>query len=437
MNKSIIKEIINNSIAEEVQIEPGDSLISINGSTINDILEYKYLITDEYLFIVLEKGNGDIWELEIDKDYDEDLGLIFENSIIDDARGCQNKCIFCFIDQLPKGLRKSLYFKDDDTRLSFLQGNYVTLTNMNEEDIQRVIKYRISPINISIHTTNPDLRKRMLNNKRAGNVMETIKSLAEAELTMNMQIVLCPDVNDKDELDRTLRDLSKFYPYAKSITIVPVGISKYRQNLFPMREFTRKEAQIILKQIDSFQTQMLNKYNTRFVFPGDEFIIMSQYKFPDASYYEGFKQLENGVGMVTLFSKEIKNALKNTIEEPWPNKISILTGSLAYPYIKELMDGVMAKWPQMNIKVYGIINDFFGEKITVSGLITGQDIVCQLKGKDLGNHILIPQSMLKADESIFLDDYTLDQVATILKVPFYPVKVEGSALINMFLSIKN
>ena len=437
MNKSIIKEIINNSIAEEVQIEPGDSLISINGSTINDILEYKYLITDEYLFIVLEKRNGDIWELEIDKDYDEDLGLIFENSIIDDARGCQNKCIFCFIDQLPKGLRKSLYFKDDDTRLSFLQGNYVTLTNMNEEDIQRVIKYRISPINISIHTTNPDLRKRMLNNKRAGNVMETIKSLAEAELTMNMQIVLCPDVNDKDELDRTLRDLSKFYPYAKSITIVPVGISKYRQNLFPMREFTRKEAQIILKQIDSFQTQMLNKYNTRFVFPGDEFIIMSQYKFPDASYYEGFKQLENGVGMVTLFSKEIKNALKNTIEEPSPNEISILTGSLAYPYIRELMDGVMAKWPQINIRVYRIINDFFGEKITVSGLITGQDIVSQLKGKDLGNHILIPQSMLKADESIFLDDYTLDQVATILNVPFYPVKVEGSALINMFLSIKN
>ena len=229
---------------------------------------------------------------------------------------------FCFIDQLPKGLRNP-HFKDDDTRLSFLQGNYVTLTNMNEEDIQRIVKYRISPINISVHTTNPDLRKRMLNNKNAGNIMGIIKEFAEAKLTMNIQIVLCPDVNDKDELDRTIGDLSKYYPYVKSVTIVPVGISKYRQGLFPMREFTREESKIILKQINKFQMHMLKKYNTRFVFPADELIILSQSEFPEAIYYEGFKQLENGVGMITLFSKELNDALKNMKKHPLPNKISL------------------------------------------------------------------------------------------------------------------
>jgi len=436
MNKSIIKEVKDNSIAQEAQIEPGDKIISINGSSIKDILEYKYLITEEYLFIVIKKSNGDIWEIEIDKDYDEDLGLIFENSIIDEPKRCHNKCIFCFIDQLPKGLRESLYFKDDDTRLSFLQGNYVTLTNMNEEDIQRIVKYRISPINISVHTTNPDLRKRMLNNKNAGNIMGIIKEFAEAKLTMNIQIVLCPDVNDKDELDRTIGDLSKYYPYVKSVTIVPVGISKYRQGLFPMREFTREESKIILKQINKFQMHMLKKYNTRFVFPADELIILSQSEFPEAIYYEGFKQLENGVGMITLFSKELNDALKNMKKHPLPNKISIITGTLAYPYIKELMNKVMDKWPQIKIQVYGIKNYFFGEKITVSGLVTGQDIINQLEGKELGNHILIPKSMLKADEEIFLDDYTIEQVSTLLNKPIYTVEVEGSALLNKLFSKK-
>lgn len=437
MNKILISKVKNNSIAEEVEIESGDSLISINGSSVNDIIEYKYLITDEKLLIVIEKSNNDIWEIEIDKEYDEDLGLVFENAIIDQAKGCQNKCIFCFIDQLPKGLRKTLYFKDDDTRLSFLQGNYVTLTNMKEEEIERIIKYRINPINISVHTTNPDLRKMMLNNKNAGKLMETIVRLADAQLTMNAQIVLCPDVNDGNELDRSLQDLSKLYPYVKSVTIVPVGISRHRQNLFPMREFTKYESQIILKQISDFQNKMLKKHNIRFVFPADEFIIKSETNFPDTNYYEGFEQLENGVGMVTLFSKQINESLKSTQEVPNSNNISIITGKLAYPYVKELMDRVMDKWNQLNIQVYDVKNEFFGEKITVSGLLTGQDIINQLKGKDLGNHVFIPKSMLKAEENIFLDDFTIEQVANSLNTPVYPIEVEGDILINKILSINN
>jgi putative radical SAM enzyme (TIGR03279 family) len=435
MDKILISGVKNNSIAEEVEIESGDSLLSINGSLVNDIIEYKYLITAEKLDIVIEKSNNEIWEIEIDKEYDEDLGLIFKNAIIDQAKGCQNKCIFCFIDQLPKGLRKTLYFKDDDTRLSFLQGNYVTLTNMKEEEIERIIKYRINPINISVHTTNPDLRKRMLNNKNAGKLMETIKRFADEQLIMNAQIVLCPDVNDRDELNKSLRDLSNLYPYVKSVTIVPVGISKHRQKLFPMREFTKKETQIILKQISDFQNKMLKMHSTRFVFPADEFIIRSETNFPDTNYYEGFEQLENGVGMVTLLKDQLNESLKSINEFPNSNKFSIITGKLAYPYIKELMDRVVDKWNHLNIQVYGVKNDFFGEKITVSGLVTGQDIINQLKDKDLGNYVLIPKSMLKADENIFLDDYTVEQVANSLNTPVYPVEVEGEILINKILSI--
>ena len=435
MDKVLISEVKKNSIAEEVEIEANDSLVSINGFTINDIIEYKYLITDEKLLLVLEKPNNDIWEIEIEKEYDEDLGIIFKNAIIDQAKGCQNKCIFCFIDQLPKGLRETLYFKDDDTRLSFLQGNYVTLTNMKEEEIKRIIKYRINPINISVHTTNPDLRKTMLNNKNAGKIMETITRFANAGLVMNTQIVLCPSINDQNELDKTIKDLSTLYPYIKTVSIVPVGISKYRQGLFPMKEFTKEEAQKVLKQVSDFQDIMLNKYNSHFVFAADEFIIKAEKDFPDTDYYEGFEQLENGVGMVTLFRGQINETLKNTNQVPKSNNISIVTGELAYPYMKGFMQKVMKKWKQLNIQVHSIKNDFFGEKITVSGLVTGQDIINQLKGKDLGNHVFIPQSMLKAEDNIFLDDYSIDQVSKSLNVPVYPIKVEGETLINKILSI--
>lgn len=439
MDKVLISEVKKNSIAKEVEIEVNDYLVSINGFKINDIIEYKYLITDEKLLLVVEKTNKDIWEIEIEKEYDEDLGLVFENTIIDQTKGCQNKCIFCFIDQLPKGLRKTLYFKDDDTRLSFLQGNYVTLTNMNEEEIARVIKYRINPINISVHTTNPDLRKTMLNNKNAGKILEIMRRFASARLIMNTQIVLCPNVNDQEELDKTIQDLSALYPYVKSISVVPVGISKYRQGLFPMKEFTKKEAQKILRQISYYQKIMLKNDSVRFVFPSDEFIIKAEQKIPEIDYYEGFEQLENGVGMLSLFKKQIKESLNNIQQEPKSNNISVITGELAYPYMMELMQKIMTKWKQLNIQVYPIKNNFFGEKITVSGLVTGQDMISQLKGKDLGKHVFIPRSMLKAEEEedIFLDDYSIEEVSKNLSVPVYPIEVEGEILIKKMLSINN
>lgn len=437
MTKVLIKKVVKNSIAEEVGIETGDFLISVNDSPIHDIIEYKYLITEEQLLLQIEKSNHEIWEVEIEKDYDEDLGLIFENGMIGQAKNCQNKCIFCFIDQLPKGLRDTLYFKDDDTRLSFLQGNYVTLTNVKEEEMERMIQYRISPINISVHTTNPDLRCKMLNNKNAGKIIKLISHFAQAELTMNAQIVLCPNVNDGDELDKTLKDLAKFYPWVKSVTIVPVGITKYRQNLYPMREFTKWEAKIILDQIEDVQHKMLEKYDTRFVFPGDEFIIKAEANFPNADYYEGFGQLENGVGMIPLFYDQFKEGMKDNDGEPSHKEFSIATGELAYPFIKKLMKQLMGKWNQLNIHVYEIKNEFFGEKITVSGLITGQDMVKQLKGKDLGNFILIPKSMLKAEDIIFLDDLTIGNVADRLSVPVYPVEVDGKELIKKIFTIES
>ncbi|MCR1898195.1 DUF512 domain-containing protein [Irregularibacter muris] len=430
MDNILIKEVKTNSIAEEAGIEPGDILISINGYPAHDIIEYKYLITDEELLLEIKKDNGEYWDIEIEKDYDEDLGLIFESAIIDKARGCHNKCIFCFIDQLPTGLRKTLYFKDDDTRLSFLQGNYVTLTNITDEEIERIIKYRIHPINISVHTSNPDLRKRMLNNKRADRIMEIISKFADAQLTMNTQIVLCPEINDGAELERTLKDLSQYHPWIKSITIVPVGISKHRQYLYPLREFTKEEAIYVINQISDFQEKMLKTYDTRFVFPGDEFFIKAGIDFPDFNYYEGFGQLENGVGMVTLFAQQFNHSINERNDQPLEKRFSIVTGQLIFPYMKELIQKISQKWNQIQINVFPIENQFFGEKITVSGLITGQDIVEQLKDKQLGEFVLMPQSMLKAEENIFLDDYTLDRVAQELKVPVYPIEVNGEELIK-------
>ncbi len=437
MSKILIKAVKPKSIAEEVGIEKGDLLISINGIGIHDIVEYKYLITNEELMLEIEKKDNEIWEIEIEKEFDEDLGIIFDNSIIDRMKRCHNKCIFCFIDQLPRGLRETLYFKDDDTRLSFLQGNYVTLTNMDEDEIQRIIKYRMSPINISVHTTNPKLRQMMLRNKRAGNIMDIIARFAEARLTMNAQVVLCPDVNDKDELDRTISDLSEYFPWVKTLTVVPVGITRYREDLYPMREFNKREAQHILEQVNRFQKTMLLKHNTRFVFPADELIIRAGKDFPNSDYYEGFGQLENGVGMVTLFSDQFISTL-NKIKTCGNTKnltISVITGNLAYPFIVGLMDIVMEKWDRIKVKTYAITNDFFGKKITVSGLITGQDILKQLKDVDLGNMILIPRSMLKAEEDYFLDDFTVNDLSSALGTPIFPIEVDGNVFGHFFESI--
>ena len=405
---NVISKVYKDSIADELGIEVGDLLISINGEPIHDIIEYRFLLSDEYLEVEIQKQNREVYIYEIEKDYDDDLGIEFTNPIIDKAKSCRNKCVFCFIDQLPKGMRETLYFKDDDSRLSFLQGNFVTLTNMSEEDINNIIKYRISPINISVHTTNPELRKTMIKNKFAGNLYSIMERLAEAQIQMNCQIVLCPGYNDKEELERTVSDLTKLYPYVNSAAAVPVGITKHREHLPNLEIFNEKTAGETIDQVDKLQKKYLKELGTRFIFLSDEFYIMANRKLLDYDEYEGFIQFENGVGMISKFEREIKDYLENLSEDHKSKikKVSIATGHSAYEFMCEMAKCIMEKCPNVQIDVYKIINNFFGDTITVSGLVTATDIIDQLKDKNLGETLYIPRSMLKADEEIFLDNIT-------------------------------
>ena len=407
---NVISKVYKDSIADELGIEVGDLLISINGEPIHDIIEYRFLLSDEYLEVEIQKQNREVYIYEIEKDYDDDLGIEFTNPIIDKAKSCRNKCVFCFIDQLPKGMRETLYFKDDDSRLSFLQGNFVTLTNMSEEDINNIIKYRISPINISVHTTNPELRKTMIKNKFAGNLYSIMERLAEAQIQMNCQIVLCPGYNDKEELERTVSDLTKLYPYVNSAAAVPVGITKHREHLPNLEIFNEKTAGETIDQVDKLQKKYLKELGTRFIFLSDEFYIMANRKLLDYDEYEGFIQFENGVGMISKFEREIKDYLENLSEDHKSKikKVSIATGHSAYEFMCEMAKCIMEKCPNVQIDVYKIINNFFGDTITVSGLVTATDIIDQLKDKNLGETLYIPRSMLKADEEIFLDNITLE-----------------------------
>ena len=409
---NVISKVYKDSIADELGIEVGDLLISINGEPIHDIIEYRFLLSDEYLEVEIQKQNREVYIYEIEKDYDDDLGIEFTNPIIDKAKSCRNKCVFCFIDQLPKGMRETLYFKDDDSRLSFLQGNFVTLTNMSEEDINNIIKYRISPINISVHTTNPELRKTMIKNKFAGNLYSIMERLAEAQIQMNCQIVLCPGYNDKEELERTVSDLTKLYPYVNSAAAVPVGITKHREHLPNLEIFNEKTAGETIDQVDKLQKKYLKELGTRFIFLSDEFYIMANRKLLDYDEYEGFIQFENGVGMISKFEREIKDYLENLSEDHKSKikKVSIATGHSAYEFMCEMAKCIMEKCPNVQIDVYKIINNFFGDTITVSGLVTATDIIDQLKDKNLGETLYIPRSMLKADEEIFLDNITLEKL---------------------------
>ena len=413
---NIISKVYKDSIADELGIEVGDLLISINGEPIHDIIEYRFLLSDEYLELEIQKQNREVYIYEIEKDYDDDLGIEFTNPIIDKAKSCRNKCVFCFIDQLPKGMRETLYFKDDDSRLSFLQGNFVTLTNMSEEDINNIIKYRISPINISVHTTNPELRKTMIKNKFAGNLYSIMERLAEAQIQMNCQIVLCPGYNDKKELERTVSDLAKLYPYVNSVAAVPVGITKHRE-------------------VDKLDHKYLKELGTRFIFLSDEFYIMANRKLLNYDEYEGFIQFENGVGMISKFEREIEDYLENLSEyyKSKIKKVSIATGHSAYEFMCEMAKCIMEKCPNVQIDVYKIINNFFGDTITVSGLVTATDIIDQLKDKDLGETLYIPRSMLKADEEIFLDNITLEEISNIMEIEVVPCLNEGKDFIDKIL----
>ncbi|NLM04594.1 MAG: DUF512 domain-containing protein [Clostridiales bacterium] len=433
--KNIISKVYPNSIAEEVGIEKGDILLNINGEIIEDIIEYRYYLADEYLEIAIQKPDGEEWIIEIDKEYDEDLGMEFENPIIDSAKSCQNKCIFCFIDQLPKNMRKSLYFKDDDSRLSFLHGNYITLTNMKEEDINKIIQYRISPINISVHTTNYELRKKMLNNKRAGNILNILKKLADNNIQMNCQIVLCPNVNDKEELDKTISDLKDLSYSIGSVAIVPVGLTRYREDLFPIEAFDKNNALDTIKQIENWQMKFKEKLDKNFVYLSDEFFLLADSSFPAYEEYDGFPQLENGVGMVVNFEREFYDSFEE-LEAQSLNKIkkiTVITGTLIYNRMKKLCDDLMSKISNLEIQLIPITNDFFGGKVSVVGLITATDILKNLKNIKLGEKIIIPETMLKSGEEIFLDDMTVTELERELGVKIQVSEVKGDALINNIL----
>ena len=427
----VIKKVLPGGIGEELGIEAGDKLIAVGGEDITDIFDYQFLIQDEYIEVLIEKQDGEEWLLEIDKEYEEDLGLEFENGLMDEYRSCRNKCIFCFIDQMPKGMRDTLYFKDDDSRLSFLQGNYVTLTNMSEADIDRIIKYRLSPINISFQTTNPGLRCKMLNNRFAGEALKKVDKLYEAGITMNGQIVLCKGINDGEELERSISDLTKYLPHLKSVSVVPVGLSKYREGLYPLEPFEKEDAKKVLSTIHKWQDKVFPEYGLHFIHASDEWYILAGEDMPEEERYDGYLQLENGVGMLRLLKEEFAQALRSFEEKGilpdahTEDTIAIATGKLAYPYIKEMAAEVMKYVPKLTIHVYAVRNDFFGERITVSGLLTGQDIENQLKGKILGSRLLLPQNVLRSGETVFLDDRTVADVEKTLQVKVDIVKSSG------------
>lgn len=426
----IVKNVLENSIAEELEIEPGDNILAVNDHPIEDIFDYQYLINDEYIELLVKKSDGEEWLLEIEKDYDEDLGIVFENSLMDNYKSCYNKCIFCFIDQNPKGMRDTIYFKDDDSRLSFLQGNYITLTNMKDEDIDRIINYHLAPINISVHTTNPQLRCSMLNNRFAGTILERIRKFYNAGIPMNGQIVLCKGINDGEELWRSISDLMEFVPVMESLSVVPVGLSDYRDGLFHLEPFDKEDACEVIDIIEHFQKKAYEKHGIHFVQASDEWYINAGRDFPEAERYDGFVQLENGVGMVRLMKEEFEQEFSAVQGDDREYEVSIVTGVLVYDSIKILVDRMKEKFPNVKIHLYKIINDFFGHRITVTGLLTGGDMIKQLNGKPLGQRLILPSNTLMADEPKFLDDVTLDQFIEALQVDVCIVESSGADFIH-------
>lgn len=432
-HKHKISRIEPGSIADELGIEPGDLLLTVNDSVIEDVFDYHFLIHDEELVLLIEKPDGEEWELEIEKDYDEDLGMEFEQGLMDEYRSCRNKCMFCFIDQMPEGMRETLYFKDDDSRLSFLQGNYVTLTNMSEHDIDRIIRYHLEPINISFHTTNPELRCKMLHNRFAGEALKKVDRLYEAGIEMNGQIVLCKGINDGEELERSIRDMSRYLPYLRSVSVVPVGLTRYREGLYPLKSFTKEEAKGVLEIIHRWQKKLFEEYGIHFIHAGDEWYLLAEEEIPEEERYDGYLQLENGVGMIRLLREECKEAFQALPGDEKSRRVSMATGLLAYPELCRIADMLKEKYPGTKVQIYPVRNDFFGEKITVSGLITGGDLIRQLKGKDLGERLLLPCNMFRSEEDVFLDDVTLAEVEEALQVRADIVKSSGQDLIDAIL----
>lgn len=430
-----IKAIETGSIAHELGLEPGDKLLAINDTEIEDVFDYHFYVNDEELVLLIEKPDGEQWELEIEKDCEEDLGIEFEQGLMDEYRSCRNKCIFCFIDQMPEGMRDTLYFKDDDSRLSFLQGNYVTLTNMSDHDIDRIVRYHLEPINISFQTMNPELRCRMLHNRFAGEALAKVDKLYEGGIEMNGQIVLCKGFNDGEELEYSIRELTKYIPCLRSVSVVPVGLTRYRDGLTPLLPFTKEEAKQVLTTIHAWQEKLYKEYGIHFIHAGDEWYILAGEEVPEEERYDGYLQLENGVGMLRLLHDEFEEAYGDLKGDDVKRDVSIATGLLAAPYIQKMADRLMQKYTGTTIHIYPIRNDFFGEMITVSGLITGQDLVKQLKGKPLGEKLLLPCNMFRSEEEVFLDDLTLTELEETLQVEADIVKSSGQDFINGIIGV--
>lgn len=433
--KNVITGIMPNSIGEELGIEVNDILLSINENEVVDVIDYKFLVADEELVIEIEKPNGELWEFEVEKEFGEDLGLEFGGGIMDKAKSCTNKCMFCFIDQLPKGMRETLYFKDDDSRLSFLQGNFVTLTNMKDEDIDRIINYRISPINISVHTTNPELRAKMLNNRFAGKVFDRMKRLAEAGIEMDCQIVLVPGVNDGKELISTIDDLYSLYPAVRNVAVVPIGITKFREGLVKVNTFTKETSKDEIKVIELLQKKFLEETETPFVRMSDEFYLVAEEPIPSEDFYSGYGQIEDGIGMIRCFREAMKETASRVTKNS-KGKFAIATGALAY---EEVVNGVRRITDENNgiiIDVYKIINNFFGPTITVTGLLTGKDIIEQLKGKIDCDYLILSNNMFRKGyelakaEYIMLDDITIEELEKELNVKILVCDYTGEDLVE-------
>lgn len=437
----IINKIVNvlrNSIAEELEIEPGDELISVNGAGIQDYIDYKFQISDYEIELEIKKPDGEIWQLEIEKEYDEDLGIIFENPLMDNIKVCKNNCIFCFIDQMPKGMRKTLYLKDDDTRLSFLYGNFITLTNLSDDEIDRIIKYRISPIKVSVHATDLNVRNEMMGKNDGKDIMLYLKKLSDAEITVDCQIVLCRNINDKEVLNNTVNDLISLYPNVRSVAVVPVGLTDYRERLYNLEKFDRESSLELINQVEKKQKDLLKLYGTRFVFIADEFYVLSEGEFPPYNDYEDFDQIENGIGLFRLFEQEIEDSLRNFKKLKssktgivHSKKFTVVTGAGAYGIMSELTDKISEK-TGIEIEVVKIINECFGKNITVAGLVTGNDIINQLKGKGYEN-LVIPKVMVEFEDSIFLDDVKIEDLERELSTKVYVCEVDGKKFVDLLL----
>ncbi len=432
-----ITAVLPGSHAHHAGIRPGDILSAINGEEIRDVLDYRFHLTAAAVRVTCRRGE-ETFSVQINKGEYDDIGLEFETPLMDKKHTCRNACVFCFIDQLPKGMRESLYFKDDDDRLSFLHGNYVTLTNLGEEDINRIIKMHISPVNISVHTTNPDLRVRMMKNKHAGEVLSYLPRLAEAHIRLCTQIVLCKGLNDREELARTMRDLAALSPALLSCAIVPVGLTRHREGLYPLEPFTPEECAEVVRQVEAFAAECLSKYGSRLFFASDELYLRAGLPLPSEEEYEGYPQIENGVGMLTSLETEFDFALEDPALPdalPTPRTVSVATGLAAADRIRALSERLMARVSGLSVRVYPIVNRFFGESITVAGLLTGGDVADQLIGQALGEELLFPAAMLRADGDVFLDDMTPEELSRRLGIPVRPSPNDGEALLHSLLGL--